>query len=374
MKKIIALILCIVMACLMSTIAFAETVEAMNTTPSATLQDGDKLGLGIGDLGEEEIKVDPDKPGATYYYTLFMDGEMIKDAEVLKHLDLSIKETGKMVEDYGIVKHNDVYKIKIMTKKFMTIKTEKSTLTITMKKNNHVKVLEAEVKLVQAWAKLDESHVEAANGETYIYIPEVCGEDCGAEGCKGDNCLVPSGISYEYGYTDDHNLGLVVTLNAADKYFEIYIAETPVWFSGKNTHKVTGVLEVTTSKGPKELWIANENAEIIETLSFAGDFGFDYVATQHVKAGKEMFVYAVVDGKYDLGKFEWNAVTECWEAQTVAPIDILVSDVELKGLKAESVKENPGTGAYDFIGIAVAALAISAAAISVIVLTNKKEA
>ncbi|MBQ3241827.1 MAG: hypothetical protein IJA99_02645 [Oscillospiraceae bacterium] len=382
MKKVLSLVLAVLMVLSLSVVAMAKTVDEYQTT--AALNDGvnnidEKLDLGIGDYGSDSVEADPDKPGATYYYTILDEqGEMITDAEAIKHLKLTVKETGNMVEDYAIVKHNGVYKVKVTTKGFMTVAKEKSTLTFTMKKNNILTVLEAKVSLCQAWAALDAYHYDRdVDGEVYIEIPEVCGILCAADGCEGDEHEVPTGASYEYEYTDDHNLGLVVSLKAADKYFEIYAATDidadgeyyDVWFSGKNTHAVKGVLELNTGKGAKELWTANEEAEVIATASFAGDFEFDYAATQHVSVGKDMFVYAVVDGKYDLGKFEWNKETECWETKTMAPIDVLVSDVELKGLNAASAgKENPGTGSVDFVNVAVALGVVSLAAAGAVAL------
>ena len=368
MKKVLSFVLALIMVLSLSAVAFAATVEEPNTTADPKLDNDDRVELGIGDDEVVSATVNPDKPGATYYYTLFVNDEMVTDKEVIEHLSLTITETGKMMKDYAIVKHNGVYKIKVTTNEFKTVAKETSKLTITMKRNKMLTVLKANVTLTQAWAKLDASHYERVDNEAYILVPEVCGIACGADGCEGDGCAVEPGDSYTNEYTDDHNLGLVVELKAGDKYFEIYADETPVWFSGKNTHAVKGVMELNTAAGAKELWIANEDAEVIETVSFAGDFAFDYAATQHVSVGKDMFVYAVEGGKYDLGKFTWNAETECWETKTMAPISVLISDVELKGLNAEAGKANPGTGSVDFVNVAVALGVVSLAAAGAVAL------
>lgn len=370
MKKVLSLVLAVLMVLSLSVVAMAQTVEAPNTTADPKLDNDDRVELGIGDDEVVSATVNPDKPGATYYYTLFVNDEMVTEKEVIEHLSLTITETGKMVKDYAIVKHNGVYKIKVTTNEFKTVAKETSKLTITMKRNKMLTVLKANVTLTQAWAKLHADHYDRdVAGEAYILVPEVCGIACGADGCKGDGCEVEPGDSYVAEYTDDHNLGLVVELKAADKYFEIYADETPVWFSGKNTHAVKGVMELTTASGAKELWLANEDAEVIYTVSFDGDFEFDYAATQHVSVDKDMFVYAVEGGKYDLGKFEWNKETECWETKTMAPIDVLISDVELEGLNAASAgKENPGTGSVDFVNVAVALGVVSLAAAGAVAL------
>jgi len=383
MKKVLSLVLAVLMVLSLSAVAFAKTVDKYET--EAATNDGvtnktdEKLDLGIGDEGFDPAKKNPDKPGATYYYTLLDENKEMffvgdEDAdEYIEHLSISIKESGdEMIEDYAIVKHNDVYKLKVTTKAYYTVAKKSATWNITGKRNGRLTVLTATVKPVQAWAALGDKHYDESvdkDGEVYVEVVDDCFVTC-AECEAGDNCpKAHPGDSYNNEYTDDHNLGVVVTLDASEKYFEIFVGtkkDAVVWFSGKNTHKVTGVMMYDTSVA-KELW-TNNDAEEIAAWDFTGDLAFDYAATQHVSVGKDMFVYAVKDGKYDLGEFEWNEKTQCWETKTMAPIDVVVSDVELKVATAEGGKENPGTGSVDFVNVAVALGVVSLAAAGAVAL------
>jgi len=398
MKKVLSLVLAVLMVLSLSVVAFANDVEATGTEAEVGSNvEGGKIDLNIKDFGSEAAVAQPDKPGATYYFTLMESAndpfDTLSDKEdpvaetgmnsaqekdYIKHLKLSIKESGDaMIEDYAIVVHNDVYKVKVTTKAFYTVDTHKATWTITAKRNT-LTVLKATYKPVQAWEDLGDVHYnDNVAGETYITVVGNCAPECN---CDPDDCATDThavdrngkdmylGISYDKGYTDDHNLGVVVTLKAADTYFEIQVGATPVWFSGTNKFADKGVMIFKTGVD-KDLWIKNPEAEVIEKVAFTGDLDFDYKAVQHIDAGEDMFVYAIVDGKYDLGKFEWNEDAECWETTTFAPIDVLISDVELKGLNAASAgKENPGTGSVDFVNVAVALGVVSLAAAGAVAL------
>ena len=125
MKKILALMLAVVLTLSLGAVAFADEVEAPNTTTGTTDVENDEdtaYDLGFGDL-EAPGSGEPDKPGATYYYTIMdndeetaVDGMLVSD-EIAKHLTVSIKESGdSMIDSYAIVKQNGVYKVKVVTK------------------------------------------------------------------------------------------------------------------------------------------------------------------------------------------------------------------------------------------------------------------
>jgi len=384
MKKVLSLVLALIMVLSLSAVAFAKTVDEYQTTADNTVEDEGRVQLGVGDEGSDAAEKNPDKPGATYYFTLLKetvdeDGnpEMFyvgvkEDDDYIKHLKVSIKESGdEMMKDYAIVKHNDVYKLKVTTKAYYTVAKKSATWTITGKRNDRLTVLSAKFSPVQAWEALGAEHYDYVDDEEYVWVVDNCApEGCNQKNCVDDGCEdVHFGDSFVAGLTDDHNLGTVVTLKKGVKYFEINVVsgnEYDVWFSGKNTHKVSGVMMFNTDVA-KELWTAND-AEEIEATDFTGDFEFDYAAIQHVSAPKDYFVYAVEDGKYVAGKFEWNADAECWETKTMAPIDVIVSDVELKNATASAGKENPGTGSVDFVNVAVALGVVSLAAAGAVAL------
>ena len=407
MKKVLSLVLAVLMVLSLSVVAFANNVNKYETTADNTVEDEGRVQLGIGDKGSAAAEKNPDKPGATYYFTLLKETvdedeepEMFyvgvkEDDDYIKHLKVSIKETGdEMMKDYAIVKHNDVYKLKVTTKAYYTVAKKSATWTITGKRNNRLIVLSAKFSPVQAWEALGAEHYDYAKEdgvdvEEYVWVTNNCAPQCDLpncdddadkweheyeckdEDCKAEFCPEHKvwGDSFDAGLTDDHNLGTVVTLKKGVKYFEINVVsdnEYDVWFSGKNTHAVKGVMMFNTDVA-KELWTAND-AEEIEATDFTGDFEFDYAAIQHVSAPKDYFVYAVEGGKYVAGKFEWNADAECWETKTMAPIDVVVSDVELKNASAAGGKENPGTGSVDFVNVAVALGVVSLAAAGAVAL------
>ena len=379
MKKVLSLVLAVLMVLSLSVVAMAKTVDEYQTTADPIVDDDDRVQLGVGDAGSDDDE-DPDKPGATYYFTLLKaDGESMfyvdeeEDDDYIKHLKVSIKESGdEMMKDYAIVKHNDVYKLKVTTKEYFTVAEKAADWTITGKRNGRLTVLSAEFSPVQAWEDLGDAHYDYVDDEEYVWVVDNCApEGCNQEDCVDDGCEdVHFGDSFVAGLTDDHNLGTVVTLEKGVKYFEINVVtgnEYDVWFSGKNAYKVKGVMMFNTDVA-KELWAAND-AEELEAVDFTGDFEFDYAATQHVSAPKDYFVYAVEGGKLVAGKFEWNKDAECWETKTMAPIDVIVSDVELKTVAtAEGGKENPGTGSVDFVNVAVALGVVSLAAAGAVAL------
>ncbi|MBQ2792685.1 MAG: hypothetical protein IJE98_06225 [Oscillospiraceae bacterium] len=384
MKKVLSLVLALIMVLSLSAVAFAKTVDEYQTTADNTVEDEGRVQLGVGDEGSDAAEKNPDKPGATYYFTLLKETEdedgnpemfyvgVKEDDDYIKHLKVSIKESGdEMMKDYAIVKHNDVYKLKVTTKAYYTVAKKSATWTITGKRNDRLTVLSAKFSPVQAWEALGAEHYDYVDDEEYVWVVDNCApEGCNQKNCVDDGCEdVHFGDSFEAGLTDDHNLGTVVTLKKGVKYFEIYAVtgnEYDVWFSGKNTHKVSGVMMFNTDVA-KELWTAND-AEEIEAVDFTGDFEFDYAAIQHVSAPKDYFVYAVEGGKLVAGKFEWNKDAECWETKTMAPIDVIVSDVELKNASAAADKANPGTGSVDFVNVAVALGVVSLAAAGAVAL------
>ena len=128
MKKVLALVLSVMMVLSLSVVAFAAEVAATGTPgqvekpgdPDNNLDKGVIIGTGDKDSNAD---ADPDKPGATYYYTIFretpnnvagdvaVDGtnyEMLDDDEYAKHLTVSIRESGdKMIDSYAIVRSEE---------------------------------------------------------------------------------------------------------------------------------------------------------------------------------------------------------------------------------------------------------------------------
>ncbi|MBR2636022.1 MAG: hypothetical protein IKD34_03130, partial [Oscillospiraceae bacterium] len=163
MKKVLSLVLAVLMVLSLSVVAFANNVNKYETTADNTVEDEGRVQLGVGDEGSDAAEKNPDKPGATYYFTLLKDTEdedgnpemfyvgVKEDDDFIKHLKVSIKESGdEMMKDYAIVKHNDVYKLKVTTNEYFTVAKKSATWTITGKRNDRLIVLSAKFSPVQA--------------------------------------------------------------------------------------------------------------------------------------------------------------------------------------------------------------------------------
>ncbi|MBQ7082521.1 MAG: hypothetical protein IJM93_03140 [Oscillospiraceae bacterium] len=361
MKKVLSLVLAVLMVLSLSVVAFANNVEEewTATVDGALTKPEDKFELGIGDEGIDPDNTVPDEPGATYYITIMKDGEMITDADELNHVKVSVTEKGdKMLKDYAVVKHNGVYKIKLTTEAYYTAAKKAATWTITMKEDGR-KVAVGTFTPCQKWA--NENLGEVDHYKQLVVVV--------------DNAATKDGTDYTDGYTDFDNAEAIVTvgnykLQAKHDYAEVRLdTATPIWMGAKVTHKVEGVVLYNVAAAPKEVWVAHEDATDITYVTFKGDFAFDYMGTMHVEAPKDAFVYALVDGKYVAGEFEWNEENDCWETKTDKFIDVVISDVELKNVvAAEGGKENPGTGSVDFVNVAVALGVVSLAAAGAVAL------
>lgn len=162
MKKILALMLAVVLTLSLGAVALRKRLGQKTRLPAApsTMTKTLHTTWASGDL-EAPGSGEPDKPGATYYYTIMdndeetaVDGMLVSD-EIAKHLTVSIKESGdSMIDSYAIVKQNGVYKVKVVTKEtYLTDETE-ATWTITLKRNSRYTVAEATVDIVQQWAEI----------------------------------------------------------------------------------------------------------------------------------------------------------------------------------------------------------------------------
>ena len=199
-----------------------------NTTPDNAGVDNDpdtSYDLGFGDL-EAGPDAEPDKPGATYYYTIMdndpvtaVDGMLVSD-EIAKHLTVSIKESGdKMIDSYSIVKQNGVYKVKVVTKETFTTEETEATWTITLKRNKKYTVAEAKVEIAQKWAEI----CEAASGTIgrtmvygeYVFYVDLADAHDGKEGGSYDN------------YTDDCNVEALAVIPKDADYAELYCSRIP---------------------------------------------------------------------------------------------------------------------------------------------------
>lgn len=366
MKKVLALVLSVLMVLSLSVVAFAEEVEKPETTPDTTIENADKkYELGFGDLEKDPADAAPDKPGATYYYTILDENDdsgMLTDDEVAKHLSVSIKEKGdKMIKAYSIVKQNGVYKVKVETNTTYTTAKTSADWTITLKRDKKFTVASAVVSIAQQWAEVcDLSKVVDAYGEAQIYVDLAEAHD-GAEGASYDD------------YTDDINVEARLVLAKTIKYAEIYFGDTPVWYSVKNVAKTT-VNVYFDEAVAKALSTTYEDADLY-AINFKGAPEFDFTGIEHVSVDEDMFVYAVVDGKLVADKFSWNKETSCWELNTKKMVDVVISDIELDVSKynstiggSEAGKGNPGTGSVDFVNVAVALGVVSLAAAGAVAL------
>ena len=367
MKKVLALVLSVLMVLSLSVVAFAEEVEKPETPPDTAIENADKkYELGFGDLEKPAADAAPDKPGATYYYTI-LDEEnqecgMLTSDEVAKHLSVSIKEKGdKMIKAYSIVKQNGVYKVKVETNTTYTTSKTSADWTITLKRDKKFTVASAVVSIAQQWAEVcTKSKDVDAYGEAQITVDLAEAHD-GAEGASYDD------------YTDDINIEARLVLEKAIKYAEIYFGESPVWYSVKNVAKTTVnvYFDETVSK---TLATTYEDADLY-AITFKGAPEFDTKGILHASVDEDMFVYAVEGGKLVEGKFTWNKEAECYEYNTKKIEGVVVSDIELDVSKYNSTiggKDDntgtPGTGSVDFVNVAVALGVVSLAAAGAVAL------
>lgn len=367
MKKVLALVLSVLMVLSLSVVAFAEEVEKPETATGSegVISADKKYELGFGDLQAPDADAAPDKPGATYYYTILDEEDatgMLTSDEVAKHLSVSIKEKGdKMIKAYSIVKQNKVYKVKVETNTTYTTSKTSADWTITLKRDKKFTVASAVVSIAQQWAEVcDIAKDVDAYGEAEIRVDLAEAHD-GKEGASYDD------------YTDDINIEARLVLAKSIKYAEIYFGESPVWYSVKNAAKTT-VNVYFDEAVAKALSTTYEDADLY-AISFKGAPEFDFTGIEHVSVDEDMFVYAVVDGKLVADKFSWNKDTECWEMNTKKVVDVVVSDIELDVSKYNSTiggkddnKGNPGTGSVDFVNVAVALGVVSLAAAGAVAL------
>lgn len=374
MKKVLALVLSVLMVLSLSVVAFADEVEKPNTTPGTSVDNDPDTSydLGFGDLGKPEGS-EPDKPGATYYYTIMDENDasgMLTSDEIAKHLTVSIKESGdKMIDSYSIVKQNGVYKVKVVTKETFTTEETEATWTIILKRNKKYTVAEAKVEIAQKWAEIcedgvpgDHSGFEDKGYGEYVFYVDLADAHDGKEGASYDN------------YTDDCNVEALAVIPKDADYAEIMFEDTMFWYSVKNSAKTT--VNVYFHEDNKKMSTTYEDADL-EMIFFDGTPEFDYTGTMHAPADEDAYVYAVIGGKLVADKFTWNKDSECWEMNAKKIEGVVVSDIKLDvskynstvgGNTADENKDNPGTGSVDFVNVAVALGVVSLAAAGAVAL------
>ena len=390
MKKVLALVLSVMMVLSLSVVAFAATTtttteKATGTPGGISTPDNDPNNtkpngalIGVGDKkGTDDM--DPDKPGATYYYTIFQevaketanpdltaaDGttyNMLTDDEYAKHLSVSIRESGdKMIDSYAIVKRNGVYKIEVKTKTTYTTKKTTATWTMTLKRDKKYKVNEATVEISQKWAKIV---APVAKSHQEIIFEDIDLRDAAA----GDE-----GWSYD-NYTNDINIQALAVIPKDYKYAELYFEDDGIfWYTVKNSSDLT--VNVYFHRDNKTMAQTYEDADL-EMIFFDGTPEFDYTGTFHVTVDEDMFVYLIEGGKLVEGKFTWNKEAECWETNVRKLEGAVASDIKLDVSKYNATvnnngtdnKDNPGTGSVDFVNVAVALGVVSLAAAGAVAL------
>ena len=365
MKKLMALLLALAMTLSLGAVAFAEEVEAENTTAGTDIDNEDDVAydLGFGDLGAP-ADAEPDKPGATYYYTILDENDdsgMLTDDDMAKHLTVSIKESGdSLLEAYAIVKQNGVYKVKVETKETFTTEEDSATWTITLKKDSKYTVAEASVEIAQKWAEICEAGYEDDGYGEYTFTVDLADAHDGYEGASYDN------------YTDDCNVEALAVIPKDASYAQLYFEGTEFWYSVKNSSKTTVNIYFHTDN--KTLSTTYEDADL-EMIFFDGAPEFDYTGTLHAPYSEDSYVYAIIDGKLVADEFEWDADAECWEYNSSKIEGAVVSDIELdvslynttvedsdSSSSADEDKDNPGTGSVDFVNVAIALGVVSLAA------------
>ena len=134
----------------------------------------------------------------------------------------------------------------------------------------------------------------------------------------------------------------------------------------------------------REIGIANEDAQL-HFYNFLGTHDeFIRKGTLSIYGDKDSFVYEIVDGKlYDVD-FSYNKEEETIEISTNELGHYVVSDMELEAKdfkpskpstdknESNSDKNNPSTGASDFVGAAAALAVTSVAAAGALALKGKK--
>ena len=134
----------------------------------------------------------------------------------------------------------------------------------------------------------------------------------------------------------------------------------------------------------REIGIANEDAQL-HFYNFLGTHDeFIRKGTLSIYGDKDSFVYEIVDGKlYDVD-FSYNKEEETIEISTNELGHYVVSDIELEAKdfkpskpstdknESNSDKNNPSTGASDFVGAAAALAVTSVAAAGALALKGKK--